>query len=74
MMVVSNTTPLIGLAAIQRFDLLKSLFGKIYIPQAVYDEAVATGRGQGGAQQEVPAADWIETVPGGYIHSQGSVV
>lgn len=48
MIVVSNTTPLIGLATIQQFDLLQHLFGKIYIPQAVYDEAVAAGREQGG--------------------------
>lgn len=62
MIVVSNTTPLIGLAAIQQFDLLHQLFGKIYIPQAVYDEAVTAGREQGGAKQEVSAAGWIETV------------
>jgi predicted nucleic acid-binding protein len=63
MIVVSNTTPLIGLATIQRFDLLQHLFGKIHIPQAVYDEAVTAGREQGGAKREVSAADWIETVP-----------
>lgn len=63
MIVVSNTTPLIGLATIQRFDLLQHLFGKIYIPQAVYDEAVTAGREQGGAKEEVSTADWIETVP-----------
>jgi predicted nucleic acid-binding protein len=63
MIVVSNTTPLIGLASIQRFDLLQHLFGKIYIPRAVYDEAVTAGREEGGAKREVSAADWIETVP-----------
>jgi predicted nucleic acid-binding protein len=62
MIVVSNTTPLIGLATIQRFDLLPHLFGKIYIPQAVYDEAVTAGREEGGAKREVSAAGWIETV------------
>jgi len=40
MIIVSNTTSLIGLATIERFDLLHHLFGKLYIPQAVYDEAV----------------------------------
>jgi predicted nucleic acid-binding protein len=49
MIVVSNTTPLIGLAQIQRFDLLRRLFGEITIPQAVYDEAVVAGREEGGA-------------------------
>jgi hypothetical protein len=62
MIVVSNTTPLIGLAVIQRFDLLYQLFEKIYIPQAVYDEAVTMGREEGGAKQEVSTADWIETI------------
>jgi predicted nucleic acid-binding protein len=47
MIVVSNTTPLIGLATIQQFDLLHHLFGKIYIPQAVYDEAITAGREEG---------------------------
>ncbi len=62
MIVVSNTTPLIGLAQIQRFDLLQQLFGEIHIPQAVYDEAVVRGREEGGAKQEVSTATWIKTV------------
>ena len=62
MIVVSNTTPLIGLASIQRFDLLQQLFGEIYIPQAVYDEAVVKGREEGGAKREVSTATWIKTL------------
>jgi predicted nucleic acid-binding protein len=62
MIVVSDTTPLIGLAIIGRFDLLHQLFDKIYIPQAVYDEAVVSSREQGGAKSEVVAADWIEVI------------
>jgi predicted nucleic acid-binding protein len=62
MIVVSNTTPLIGLATIQRFDLLKQLFGEIRIAQAVYDESVARGREEGGAKREVSTATWIKTV------------
>lgn len=62
MIVVSNTTPLIGLAQIQQFDLLRQLFGEIYIPQAVYDEAVVAGREEGGAKQEVSGAAWIKTM------------
>ncbi|MDM8530435.1 DUF3368 domain-containing protein [Anaerolineales bacterium HSG25] len=50
-----------GLATIQRFDLLRQLFGKIHIAQAVYDEAVTHGREEGGAKQEVSTADWIST-------------
>jgi predicted nucleic acid-binding protein len=37
MIVVSNTTPLIGLAALSRFDLLRQIFSTVHIPQAVYD-------------------------------------
>jgi uncharacterized protein len=63
MIVVSNTTPLIGLAVVGQFDLLAHLFGKITIPTAVYEEAVVFGREQGGARQEVSATNWIEVVP-----------
>lgn len=62
MIVVSNTTPLIGLAVIQRFDLLRQLFGELYIAQAVYDEAVVAGREAGGAKREVSIATWIHTM------------
>jgi uncharacterized protein len=61
MIVVSNTTPLIGLASIGQFDLLKHLFGEIQIAQAVYAKAVVTGREIGGAKREVADASWITT-------------
>ncbi len=61
MIVVSNTTPLIGLAQIGRFELLQLLFGEVYIPEAVYAEAVTAGREEGGAKQEILSADWIKT-------------
>lgn len=38
MIVVSNTTPIISLASIDKIYLLKKLFDNIYIPKAVYDE------------------------------------
>lgn len=62
MIIVSNTTPLIGLASIGQFDLLHKLFGKIHIPQAVYYEAVVAGRKKGGAKQAIAAASWIKTI------------
>lgn len=62
MTVVSNTTPLIGLAVVQRFDLLRQLFGEIHIPRAVYDEAVVAGREAGGAKREVSTAPWVKVV------------
>jgi len=62
MIVVSNTTPLIGLASIQKFHLLKQLFGTIHIPQAVFDEVVTDGHEISRAKTETSAAAWIETV------------
>lgn len=62
MIVVSDTTPLIGLATIGRFEILHQLFGEVYIPKAVYDEAVTAGRKKGGAKREVSEALWIKVV------------
>ena len=62
MIVVSDTTPLIGLASIGRLELLLQLFGEVYIPQAVYDETVTFGREKGIAKQAVASADWIHVV------------
>jgi hypothetical protein len=38
LIVVSNSTVLIGLARINKLDLLKNLFSKVYIPAAVFNE------------------------------------
>lgn len=62
MIVVANTIPLIGLAVIQRFELLQQLFGQVYIAQAVYEEAVLAGREAGGAKREVSGAAWVHTL------------
>jgi uncharacterized protein len=62
MIVVSDTTPLIGLASIGRLELLQELFGDVYIPQAVFDETVTFGRAGSRAKQEVASADWIHIV------------
>jgi predicted nucleic acid-binding protein len=59
MTVVSNSTPLIFLAAIGKFDLLQALFGRIHIPMAVFDEVVTQGAGRWGAT-ETSAAKWID--------------
>lgn len=62
MIVVSDTTPLIGLANIGRLELLKELFGEVYIPQAVFDESVTFGRKESAAREVVANADWIQVV------------
>ena len=59
MIIVSNKSPLVNLAVIGQLALLQQLYGKIIIPQAVYDEIVIEGAGQPGAT-EVKTFDWIE--------------
>ena len=60
MIVVSNTSPIINLAAVGQLDLLRQLYGKVIIPQAVYHEITVIGAGQPGAM-EVQTLEWIET-------------
>ncbi len=40
MIVVSNTSPLSNLAAIGKLELLQQLYGKVFIPPAVYQEII----------------------------------
>ncbi len=60
MIVISNTSPIINLAAIGRLDLLNSLYGKLIIPQAVFLEITNVDETKAGAK-EVKNADWIES-------------
>lgn len=39
-MIIANSSPLIVLGRLERLDILESLFGKIFIPNAVYQETV----------------------------------
>jgi predicted nucleic acid-binding protein len=59
MMVVSNTSPMTSLAAISQIDLLRSLYGTVIIPQAVYDELTSLPDQPGGA--EARSFSWILT-------------
>ncbi len=61
MIVISNTSPIINLAAIGKLDLLRKRFGKIIIPNGVFEEIAITGSGQPGAE-EVNTFEWIEVV------------
>jgi len=58
MSIVSNASPLINLARIEKLSLLQELYGELIIPGAVWQEIVVEGAGQPGAD-EVKAADWI---------------
>ena len=42
--VVSNSSPLIYLAKISRLNLVKNVYGKVWIPAAVFNEAVTQGK------------------------------
>jgi uncharacterized protein len=59
MIVVSNSSPLIALSHIGQLALLRSLYSKLFIPQAVYDEVVRAEEDRPGST-EVFAAEWIE--------------
>ena len=61
MIVVSDSSPLIGLARIGRLDLLASFYQRILIPVEVHHEVTVAGRGLPGAE-EVRNANWIEVV------------
>lgn len=43
-MVVSDSSALINLARIGKLALLRDLYGEVYIPEAVWQEAVVRGR------------------------------
>ena len=47
MSVVADATILIYLAKIDRLDLLDTLFDRVLVPEAVYEEVVTQGREQG---------------------------
>lgn len=59
MKVVSNASPLINLARIGRLSLLPRIFGRLLIPEAVWQEVVEEGQGQPGAD-EIRQAAWVE--------------
>ena len=59
MIVVSDTSPLINLFAINEYEILRQLYGKIIIPTAVYNEIVFTGQGKPGSK-ELDKISWIE--------------
>ncbi|MEM3713071.1 MAG: DUF3368 domain-containing protein [Thermoproteota archaeon] len=42
--VVSNSTPLIYLSKVGRLNIIKDVFGKVFIPEAVFNEAVIQGK------------------------------
>ncbi|MEM4251604.1 MAG: DUF3368 domain-containing protein [Candidatus Bathyarchaeia archaeon] len=60
--VVSNSSPLIYLAKVARLELIRGLYRRIWIPSAVYDEAVSRGKAL-----QIPDASIIERAVGDWI-------
>ncbi len=62
--VVTNASPLIYLAILDRFDLLRQCFEKVHVPLAVYGEVVLQGAGLPGADETraAIAAGWLKRV------------
>lgn len=59
MIVISNTSPITSLAAINQLHLLQQLYGSIIIPEAVYRELTDIDSPVPGTS-EVQTYDWIE--------------
>ena len=59
MIVVSDTSPIINLAAVSHLNLLQALFTEIVIPESVYREIVIGGAGRPGAH-EVQTSGWFK--------------
>ena len=66
--VVSNTTPILSLLKIKKLDILRGLYGKVMIPQAVYREIEA------GSDKDYYAdmskLGWIEITPIKYPYAR----
>jgi predicted nucleic acid-binding protein len=65
--VVSNTTPILSLLKIGKLDLLKELYGAIYIPKAVYCE-IEAGKDKD-FYADLNKIDWIKIET---VHSQSA--
>lgn len=57
---ISNNTPLVALWVLNRLDLLRSLFGEVLIPNAVYVEFIAIERIA--RQHALRDAPWVRPV------------
>lgn len=62
---ISDSSPLIFLAALSDFQLLRKLFGEVHIPPAVWTETVEQGAGLPGsdAVRSAVADGWIRVSP-----------
>lgn len=59
MIVVSNTSPIMNLAIIGQLNLLNRLYGKVFIPEAVFQELSAVDSEENGLLK-IQSRSWIE--------------
>jgi predicted nucleic acid-binding protein len=57
--VVSDSSPLIALARVGHIHLLRSLFGEVLVPGAVWDEVVQADRPE---VTQIVSAEWVKVV------------
>lgn len=55
--VVSNTTPILSLLKIGKLEILKNLYGKIYVPKEVFNE-IEAGKNKA-FYEDLSKIDWI---------------
>lgn len=67
MLVVSNTSPLIGLARVGRIELLRTVYTHLVIPHDVRDE-LAAGDDDPTTVVDVAALPWIRSQPVAQVH------
>ena len=60
MIVVTDSTVLIGLAKLGKLTLLKEIFSKVSIPEEVFKEVVERGKNKPGSKLIMESA-WVET-------------
>jgi uncharacterized protein len=60
--VVADAGPLIHLSLVGKLELLPLLYGRILIPDLVYQEVVQKGEGLAGST-EIRTADWVDIIP-----------
>lgn len=63
MIIVSDSGPLISLAKISEFHILKYIFERVIIPDSVYAEVVEEGKGRPGEKETKKAlGKWVEKI------------
>ncbi len=72
--IVSNTTPLRYLTSIGEHELLPQLFGKVFIPRAVYQELTHKNTPDIVRQYFQSPPNWIEICKVNIVHENNSLI